>query len=84
MKAQAKPAQTGHLLLSGSSVSGYQKGGIVVDGAGSTATIGNAVNDDEPVPIYDQYTAFDTTKLNNWLSYGVAAKTALPTCTFQP
>ena len=45
---------------------------------------GNAVNDDEPVPIYDQYTAFDTTKLNNWLSYGVAAKTALPTCTFQP
>ena len=41
--SQASPAQTGHLFLSDSSVSGYQKGGIVVDGAGSTATIGNAI-----------------------------------------
>lgn len=45
---------------------------------------GNAVGDDEPVPVYDQYTAFDTTLLNNWFSFGVAAKAALPTCTFQP
>ena len=45
---------------------------------------GNAVADDEAVPIYDQYTAFDTTKLNNWLQYGATARTALPTCTFQP
>lgn len=45
---------------------------------------GNAVADDEPVPVYDQYTAFNTAKLQNWLSFGVAAKAALPTCTFQP
>lgn len=45
---------------------------------------GNAVADDEPVSIYDQFTSFDTTKLVNWMSYGAAAKTALPTCTFQP
>jgi hypothetical protein len=45
---------------------------------------GNAVADDEPIPVYDQYTAFDTNKLVNWLSYGTTAKAALPTCTFQP
>jgi hypothetical protein len=45
---------------------------------------GNAVNDDEPVPIYDQFTAFDTAKLKNWLAYGATARAALPNCTFQP
>jgi hypothetical protein len=41
--AQASPPQTGHLLLSDSTVSGYQKGGVVIDGAGSTASIQNAI-----------------------------------------
>lgn len=45
---------------------------------------GNAVADDEAVAIYNQFTAFDTTKLVNWMSYGAIARTALPTCTFQP
>lgn len=41
--SQASPTQTGHLLLTDSTVSGYQKNGIVIDGAGSGATIDNAV-----------------------------------------
>lgn len=45
---------------------------------------GNAVADDEAVPIYDQYTAFDTTLLQNWATFKAAAIAALPTCTFQP
>lgn len=45
---------------------------------------GNAVADDEPVPIYADFTSFDTTKLSNWLAYGATARTALPNCTFHP
>jgi hypothetical protein len=40
--AGTTPAETGHLILRDSSVSGYQKGGVVVSGAGSTALISNA------------------------------------------
>jgi hypothetical protein len=36
-----QPDQVGHLDLSDSDVSGYQKNGITIDGAGSTATIDN-------------------------------------------
>ena len=45
---------------------------------------GNSVANDEPVAIYDQFTAFDTTKLQNWAQYAAAAKAALPLCSFQP
>jgi hypothetical protein len=44
--------------------------------------LGNAAYDDEPMTIYNQYTAFDTTKLSNWYAYGPLAIAALPTCTF--
>jgi hypothetical protein len=37
------PAQVGHLLLTDSTVSGYQKNGVVIDGAGSTGTIYNSI-----------------------------------------
>ena len=37
------PNEVGHLVLSHSSVSGYQKNGITVDGRGSTAQISNGV-----------------------------------------
>lgn len=55
----------------------------VFDNKGSDF-FGNAVADDEAVAIYDQFTAFDTSKLNNWMEYGALAIAALPTCTFQP
>lgn len=42
----------------------------------------NTVAADEAVPIYFHACDFDTSKLQNWLSYGAAAKTALPTCSF--
>lgn len=45
---------------------------------------GNATSDDEAIPLYDQFTAFDTTKIANWFEYGAAAIAALPTCTFKP
>lgn len=45
---------------------------------------GNAVADDESVPIYTSYTIFDNTKLNNWLAYSATAIAALPTCEFRP
>ena len=45
---------------------------------------GNAVGDDEPVPIYADWTTFDTTKLQNWLAYGATARSALPNCSFRP
>jgi hypothetical protein len=38
----AQTGQVGHLDLTDSAVSGYQKNGITIDGAGSTATIDNA------------------------------------------
>lgn len=44
--------------------------------------LGNATADDEPVVIYNQFTAFDTSKLANWYAYGALAIAALPTCTF--
>jgi hypothetical protein len=41
--SQGSPAQVGHLVLTGSRVSGYQKNGIVIDGAGSTGAIYNSI-----------------------------------------
>jgi hypothetical protein len=41
--AQGSPAQVGHLVVTNSTVSGYQKNGIVVDGTGSTGTIYNSI-----------------------------------------
>jgi Right handed beta helix region len=41
--SQASPAQVGHLVVTNSTVSGYQKNGIVVDGTGSTGTIYNSI-----------------------------------------
>jgi hypothetical protein len=41
--ASARPAQTGHLDLDNVTVSGYQKNGITIDGAGSTAVIDGAI-----------------------------------------
>lgn len=44
---------------------------------------GNAsVAYDEPIPIYFHSVSFDISKLQNWLTYGAAAQTALPNCTF--
>lgn len=40
---QGSPAQVGHLVVTNSTVSGYQKNGIIVDGTGSTGTIYNSV-----------------------------------------
>lgn len=45
---------------------------------------GNAVGDDEAIPVYTSYTIFDTTKLSNWQSYSALAIAALPTCEFRP
>ena len=41
--SQGSPAQVGHLLLTDSTVSGYQKNGVVIDGTGSTGTIDNSI-----------------------------------------
>jgi hypothetical protein len=43
---------------------------------------GNVVGDDEAIPMYYHECSFDISKLQNWLSYGAIAKTALPTCDF--
>lgn len=37
------PAQVGHLVLTNSTVSGYQKGGVVIDGTGSTGVMDNDI-----------------------------------------
>jgi hypothetical protein len=37
------PAQVGHLVMTNSTIAGYQKNGIVIDGAGSTGDIQNDI-----------------------------------------
>jgi Right handed beta helix region len=41
--SQGSPAQVGHLDMTSSTVTGYQKSGIVIDGTGSTGVISNSV-----------------------------------------
>jgi hypothetical protein len=41
--SQGSPAQVGHLVLTDSTVSGYQKNGVVIDGTGSTGTVYNSI-----------------------------------------
>lgn len=49
------PAETGHLNMRGSSVAGYNKGGVVVSAAGSTALISNTtVRGAGPTPVIAQ------------------------------
>src|SRR3984957_7971664 len=41
--SQASPPQVGHLVLTNSTITGYQKNGIDIDGTGSTASVDNAI-----------------------------------------
>ena len=49
------PAEPGHLIMRGSSVSGYNKGGVVVSAAGSTGVISNStIRGAGPTPVTAQ------------------------------
>jgi hypothetical protein len=43
---------------------------------------GNAVGDDEAIPVHNGYTVFDTTLIQNWGEYGELVIQALPLCQF--